>query len=211
MKKLKIAVKSDFIDYYDYAFDSIYDADYILKRYSRSGMNRIEMFDFLKSVGLKIPKVGTCSELTTDCSRVVVYLDVNAHRGEGKILLSANDAKELYPHHFASEYIPLNYGISYRLISIGKRSWMLRYSSNDWRSNCGEVKIELLKEVENNLSINRPLYAIDFVGNIEDPIAIDFNIAPQVKGTGLGRILKPKDVYQLMIEWYETNSQKVKS
>lgn len=220
---------SNFIDYYDHHFDLEGEGFY---RFSNNGMNRIEIFNFLKSHNYLTPKHGYVKQLSKlypeeyryreycDDSKkfddswkyieLVVYLDINLHRGENKIKISLDKAIELYPDNYASLFI-FNYGISHRYLQIGNKSFWLRYiSKNDWRSNCGDVKIII--DSQNNgyhKSIKSSLFAIDFVRSInektkqDDYLAIDFNISPGIKGTGIENILKPNEVVDLIKGYYD--------
>ncbi|MBP1308854.1 hypothetical protein JOD82_001874 [Paenibacillus sp. 1182] len=50
-----------------------------------------------------------------------------------------------------------------------------------------------------NLSIRAPLYAIDFVENENDLwYAIDYNIAPQIKGTGVETLITASEAAMLI-------------
>jgi hypothetical protein len=50
--------------------------------------------------------------------------------------------------------------------------------------------------------IKRPLFAVDFVGYGGGLVAIDFNLAPGLRGTGLENVLSPSEVYRLIeVAW----------
>lgn len=210
MAKTGIYLVSDFTDYYD---ENIHDvmATNRFKRLTKSGLSRREMFKFMDEVYLDTSPHGTVEFLYDNYYKnkklnkkyflnshkdkeVVVYLDENLHRGEGKILTTFQHALSNYSDYYASLFIcnlksqDEFFPISYRYLQIGKKSFLLSYSSNDnWRSNCGKVKITLLKinkdkyyidEIHSN-NIKYPLFALDFVKNEkEDEYYIDFNISP---------------------------------
>ena len=221
---MKIALHSDFRDYYDHWFCGTWEnPDIIFKRMTSSGFPRPAMLQYLQELGLTVPAYGRVVELVHDlkmnidediregmssiCS-VVIHNDINAHAGEGKILCSYNDALENYPNAFAVEHIPSTpsgMGLSLRYLRVGLRQFWLRYSSSDdWRSNCGEVNIELLCEESKVISsqlmgVPYPLFAVDFI--IGDKLyAVDFNIAPGVKGTGIEAILPAVDAHQAIVD-----------
>lgn len=170
---------------------------------STSGMDRYEMYIYLESLGFNVPIYGILNDfrkLKKDINKVVVHLDLKSHRGENKILLDYEEALEKYRGKFATEYIETDgeFGVSYRYLRIGDEAfWLLYKSKNDWRSNCGsDIKIDIL-EIEKNTPpvIKSPLYAIDLVfDKYNNYHAIDFNISPGIKGTGVEDILKPKEV-----------------
>lgn len=206
MKPIKLI--SDFRDYYDHHFCSSFHTDVIeYRRMSREGLKRSDMFEFFKSLGLKTPRYGLVKELP-EVEAFVIYIDEQAHSGDGKVLVHNRFANIKYYNYFASEFVFGTCSISYRYLCIGKKSFWLKYTSNDlWRSNCGYVEISLLSEEEipKNININiteYPLYAIDFIYNNKEILAIDFNIAPEIKGTGVDKFLNAKDIYKEIEEHY---------
>jgi len=215
---MRAILESDFRDCYDHWFiDSIRPmrrkTDNIFQRNSFGGMSRSEMFTWFKERNILTPRFGKVKDLLLELPEgtpLVIYLNESSHQGEGKILVypNENDIKE-FNHHFASEFIqPRDFPISIRLLFIGQHIFWLSYQSSDkWRSNCGDnVDIQILNPIEHyyldlSSSIMKernsfPLLAIDFVeetssGNL---LAIDLNVSPQIKGTGIEFILKPKEI-----------------
>jgi hypothetical protein len=217
-----IALKTDFLDYYDHQFSGpLTTPRHTLHRMSSGSLPRDEMFPLLKKHGFTIPKCGLVKDIVPEmvkdycnCSHerlvelleVVVYIDLLAHRGEGKLKLSLKDALSKYPDNFASEYLQPTrngLGLTYRLLRIGFKTVILEYfSNNDWRSNCGEVDIEVL-DVRDRLKTNipaflgeHPLLAVDLVAIGQKLFAIDINTAPGLRGTGLEKIMTSKEIYQ---------------
>lgn len=199
----KARLRSDFLDYYDHHFDAI--ADVTFERFSYAGMSRREMFLYLSSLGLCVPPYGTPQEVLDQrddftkqypqLTEVVVYLDEKAHRGEAKIKVPVLQAIKEYPCHLAALHLQATMsgnGLTWRYLQIGTKVFWLQYvSKNDWRSNCGEVEIKILSQEKNGYHphVNHPLFAIDFVPLEKTLYAVDFNIAPQVKGTGVEKVL----------------------
>lgn len=209
----KITLRSDFHDFYDHHFDL--DGE-IFDRFSRQGMSRREMFKYLSKIGLDIPLYGTPPEILDQldsglrCSDdighkineqlidLVVYLDEMAHRGEGKIKVLLCQAINDYPEHFCSLYIPhlSRETISLRYLQIGDKIFWLRYtSSDDWRSNCGNVQIEVLTQEKDGYHprLPYPLFAVDFVIGGDKFYAVDFNTAPGINHTGIEKLLSGKE------------------
>ncbi len=215
-----VKLSSDFVDYYDHFFDL--DSKITLSRKMKAGPNRIEMYKMLNMIGLKTPKFGMVAELYKDLGsqyggvaalkdskydqiiELVVYLDLNAHAGEGKVKLSLEEAREKYPGHFASQYIPTAKSFmsrTERLLCAGDHHfWMEYLSKDDWRSNAGEVTInELDVRYKDSLNgriheIKLPLFAIDFVAVGRERLAIDFNISPGIKGTPVEHMMSAEEM-----------------
>lgn len=200
MPSRALRLQTDYLDYYDHWFDL--DGE-VFRRVSSDGMNRREMLEYLSSLGLRTPPFGAVRELwerEDDFRRqfwdVIVYLNERAHRGEGKVKLPMAEAVQRYPEHFASLYIPSTpqRAISWRYLQIGDKIFWLEYASADWRSNYGEVEIKVLSRERDGYhpKIHFPLFAIDFI--LADHLyAVDFNIAPQIRGTGVEELLPARE------------------
>lgn len=230
MPTINILLKSDFRDYYDHWFTGSWEKPcHAFNRNTTDGMDRPAMLTFMGEIGLVVPLHGLVKDLyplliaknaagdpitiemySKSIQDVVVYTDIHAHAGNGKIRVSLYDAMRLYPDHYASEYIPAlptGLGQSLRYLRIGTRQFWLRYTSHDdWRSNCGDVSIEVLCEEKPRLpgtfkdKIPHPLYAVDFIMG-KALYAIDFNIAPGLKGSGIEHFIKSHEVYNEISQW----------
>lgn len=200
---------SDFHDYYDHCFDGI--GDEFVRIAVDAGPDKPEQFNIMKAAGFKTPPYGTLDELYDigywdegRISMVVAYTDVNKHVGEGKELWSIDKWKTNPDMSgvkrnadkwdtFCSAYVDGPYGISWRMLQVGKHVFWIEYNSDtDWRSNCGEGDINLLEyQMDKGYHpyIKLPLFAIDFIHGKKDMYAIDFNISPGVRGTGVEKVL----------------------
>lgn len=135
-------------------------------------------------------------------TRVVVYHDEHAHRGEGKELVEAGpyaDSAETGGKWMAlaSRFVGTP-GISYRFLSFGTAmSAWLRYQTRtpgEWRSNVGDVDVAfcepprdlyptpaLAARTSLMADLRTPLIAIDFVEAAPGSwLACDLNTAPGV-------------------------------
>jgi hypothetical protein len=223
---VRLKLISDFVDYYDYQFDREGPE---FRRMTTEGPSRREMFDLFDMYAIPTPKHGIVKQAMgratntpelvrigrsfLECTTVIVYLDERAHMGTGKVITSGSRALQVYPEHYCSEYIePSGLATSLRYLCIGKRAWWLRYTNlgqewpNTWLSNVGEqVRVEMLGEATPDFMalsyiLELPLFAVDFVQKFDQLLAIDLNIAPGLKGTGMEDVLKPKEVYDLIEE-----------
>lgn len=143
---------------------------------------------------------GICSSF----SKLVIYKDEMAHRGEGKEIMDVEDAIIKCPDAYASVLLrsKQNYAISHRDLFIGNRAYGLTYISltDTWRSNCGYVVViykgsKVYDEYDRiwftdkaGTHITSPMFAFDYI-NI--PVAcsqfpdgspekfyVDFNESP---------------------------------
>lgn len=203
----KLVLKSDFHDYYDHWFDKVYypEEEYTtFERYSISGMNRQEMLNYLELNGYNVPKHGLVKDLILQKDqKVVIYLDINSHRGMDKILCPFGEALNFYPMNYCMEYKKVNkeeLGCSFRYLRIGDDIFSLCYKSQDsWMSNQGDVDIVILEDVLDDMKKllpDRPLLALDFIlpEDSNKMYAIDLNISPGLTWTGIENILSAKEV-----------------
>lgn len=210
---MKIKLESDFLDYYDHWFDGS-DSNITFERMSTGGMSRREMFQFFADNGIKTPEFGQVTDIwnTIDKSlcNIVVYVNERAHRSECKILMKFGQSMQHARDCFASRHIPSRENeraVSERFLAIGDLFFWLKYSSDDfWRSNYGNVEIEIVPKTEYEkypyIGFGLPLYAIDFVRSVDNILyAIDFNIAPQIKGTGIEDIVPARKVVYEIKKW----------
>lgn len=228
---MAIKLDSDFRDYYDHWFSGSWQQpDFTFTRNSTGGMSRREMFEFMRSLGITTPAFGTVKELVSKMASflpaqpdanlhsiyldaagdVVVYTDIRAHAGEGKVKMSLREAFHHHPNDLASEFIvSSSEAQTLRYLRVGRRQFWLQYTSNDdWRSNCGDVDIKVLGEEFSMTPFTlmgegtSPVFAIDFVFATH-MYAVDYNIAPQLAGTGIEEILPAKSAYDEIARWYE--------
>lgn len=224
MNKMDIVLRTDFRDYYDHWFTLPHRAEramFTLTRLSYDGMYKSNQFSTLKALGYNTVIHGVVSSMTPwkqGCPQVVVYHDPRVHRGEGKELMSMWSALKYHPEKYCSYYIDTSLNgdsTSYRLLCVGSKKFIIEYRSKDWRSNVNPYDVHviedsfLLEQLQDKLPWSLPLYSIDFVlpflGHI-GPLAVDLNSGPQIKGTGLEDILKPKEVFDLIAQWYMDNA-----
>lgn len=210
---------SDFPDYYD-DFFSNYGP--LLIRRSDSGPRRRDMFQMLNSLGLKTPRYGEVGTVvnqlmresffsgdTLDSLQLIVYTDEFAQGGKGKIKIRASEAKRLYGSCFCSEFLESpkkQHPSSLRYLQLGNRRWWLRYvnltqNPSEWRSNFGpDVEVRVIEEVkglEYHPDIQEPMFSIDFIPTMP-LLAVDFNLAPRLQGTGIDEVLAPGDAFRLL-------------
>lgn len=197
---MKLKLVSDFHDYYDPWFDR--DGDTVFRRMTTDGPSRIQMFDiFSKKKSVYNPPIhGIVRDIWKESQKLVVYTDLRAHCGEGKELLPSEQAYQKYPYAFASEYIETDKPASLRTLQIGWVSYYIHYESDDkWRSNVGDVNIELRGMGAQNEHLEEwPLVAIDYVIGKNGPQAVDLNVAPGIRHTGIEDHLKGPEVVDLI-------------
>jgi hypothetical protein len=201
----RVYLRSDFPDYYDHHFEARLGmpGEICFRRFTTDGEPRDGMWRTLERMGFAVPIWGTLFDLRSklsDRDMVVVHFNPHAHRGEGKQLLSFGSAKATYQGTTLAQRFVGTGGKSRRWLKIGSECWELRYTSNDWRSNVGDVTVEVVGE-RVAFCDDPALIAVDLVEGDGDALyAVDLNIAPGMRGTGLEDVLKPARVAALIKE-----------
>lgn len=227
---MKIILKSNFLDYYDHAFD-VYAGELGLvidvERFSKTTLKRRDAFIKMQSIGLHTPVFETViwlDEMGLDLHKtnpeVIVYFDELAHRGEEKQVIRYANAWAMYPSKLCSLYIePIDKPTSYRYLRIGSRIFWLQYTSNDsWRSNCGtDVEITLLESITATQLFETlpsadpnetPFLAIDFVkSKMGLFFAIDWNTSPGLRCSPIETEMTPDEIYQEIKDWLDNHSE----
>jgi hypothetical protein len=207
-KSYKVRLDSDFFEDYDVWFNADEDAP-VFRRSSADKLSKLEQFKFLLSLGYKVPRHGSVSELAEIAleaetpedmvTDVVVYLD-STEADVDKVMLPIDEAFVEHPDKFASDYIEgdMGAGIAYKLLQIGKRQFALKFSSVDeWRSNSGEFVANVLMESPTHAyldAIRYPLWSIDYIATDQGPIAIDFDIAPKLTGIDFLEFISDEEI-----------------
>lgn len=208
-----IYLVSDFHDFMDHNFAREYSHKElpIFKRLARSYFSKVDQFNLLENHCISVPPHGIVRQLLDEFSyeNLIIYDDMFAHRAMGKHFQSGEAAYKQYPNHYCSAFIrgvSDTRSISYRSLWIGNEGFLLRYESNNtWASNLGdEVDIRFENRLTSRMPCEYPLFAIDYVEDYTGKRwAVDFNTAPQLKGTPIQEMYKPREVAQFIADWYE--------
>jgi len=198
---VKLALRSDFVDFYDLAFDARLPGVPVFQRFSRDAADRVTLLRALRlTLGENVPTFGTardCLRGWDDDSMWVAHFDPFAHRGEGKVVLAAGVLRREHPPEtIVVKYIDGNRGRSLRHLQIGRRAFLLHYeSADDWRSNCGDVRVMVSGRAHPMTEATWPLLAVDYVTDGSGRLwAIDLNTAPGMTGTGIEDLMTPDEV-----------------
>lgn len=210
---MKLLLRSDFRDYYDHHFDILLKPEihHVFHRTAKDRTSRLDLLDYMSGqMNLLTPTYGTVREVADklrfshEDKHLVVYTNPYAHRGDGKERVTLKSALKRYPNKDCSLYLKPDEGTkSYRLLSIGHsiRYLMSYESTHTWKSNVGDVDIELLENPPKITSHHYPMFAVDFVISGGIPYAIDFNSAPGLAGTPVESLIDPKTIVKEIKEW----------
>jgi hypothetical protein len=223
---------SDFHEPYDHHFASRHREDLpTWRRWSRVARTRSDDHALMSAAGLSIPRRGPLSTFGL-ADQVVAYVDVCAHRGEGKIRGTAQELRErgTLAGTYCSAWVGHEAGgRTTRLLGIGRLWWWLTYRQRwpgEWRSNVGDVEVATHDGPDDprpymtalarlQRMLREPLVAVDFVqvgsGASEALVAIDLATAPGIAGTPVAsHAFGPMDgmldiVQEIAARWHEVN------
>jgi hypothetical protein len=186
--------------------------------FTRGGLDKPAQFELFHRLGLATPPHGTPVQLARNYTRTcdhlhppasipnsalcIVYLDTLAHRGQGKQLLTLDQAQQQCPNAFASMFVPQpGPPAAYRYARLGRLGfWLKQHSTTaDWRSNVQDhedILASLPSQPEPKHPIPRVLWAIDFIPSPAGILAVDFNTAPDLDSLGENHALDPDTVRQ---------------
>lgn len=224
----QVILVTDFHDYYDHWFGrravaSLGNIPTIWRRSDGVGvdLNRIQALRYMQELGLVVPAYAVDSEgitqLLIDHGAVVVHDDLNAHQGRGKRLITRDDDWSHEDWPLAVRYVsPSRHpdgprAESFRLLGAGDLRFGLYYYSTggDWRSNVATIREEVVIETFPYSILPKParqdfaLFAIDYVWcDVQEKfLAIDFNTAPQLKGTPIEMAMVASGIAEALAEW----------
>lgn len=218
-------LKSDFRDFYDHWFDL--DGPEF-SRMTTDGPDKIEQFRILQTMGLHTPPHGSVKNIAGSwweqeqqwVKWVVVYDSLTSHRGDGKRLAQSSSFRwdgcltrlgECYRQEqlFCSAYVGYTPGVSWRMLQIGPHRFWIEYNSvDDWRSNCGDGDCKLFAvemDIGYHPGFNLPIFAVDFVLGKFATYAIDLNVSPGIRGTGVEKHLSSECIVKEIRNHAEAN------
>lgn len=165
-------------------------------------LTRRAMFSWLEECGIQTVPNDTVENLLKkyDPSHgVVVYIDEQAQRGNGKVWVSAREALDLYSNCWCSLFVP-PIGRTIRHFQFGDRAFTIPfYSSTDWRSNRGVSTSYAVEGSRWNLFpkiIEYPYFAVDFIPGTD--MATDFQFVPGLDNDRLDNWMRPREMYQAL-------------
>jgi hypothetical protein len=188
-----ISIITDYNDYYDYLADKTADIKYI--RLNSDSPGRGKDLTFLKSIGISTVKLNSVRDIASKSGKIVVYTDVKKHGGQGKLLMSLDEASLVYANALASEYHEESAMITYKFLQIGKRRFRCILKN---KSHLEEGDVTDLQELDEgyNYCIGLPIFSIDYVSTDSGMLAVDFNRVQNIEKLGLAGFMTSYDVIE---------------
>ena len=203
-----LCIKSDYTDFYDVLSNNNSIITY--NRYLSQCKQRGSALKYLRSLGIKTLDIKQVNQFFRGDGPIVVYKDPMGHHGNGKAIMSVDDAMQYYSNCVASNYYNKD-GFTIKYLQIGKRRFILcfnlcaivDYNTLQIDGNVEEVA-GLIDIKENTSEFNRliglPIFSIDYISNGCEMIATDFNEVENLHNINMDRYLDYNTVITEIID-----------
>lgn len=206
---MAIQIVSPFTDYYDYL--SVVGG--VVYNRIRTTSSKVEELRIVKALGIKTLELKPANQVVVNGhnQKVVVYMDLSKHSGEGKMIAPLNTVKITYPNKLCSLFYEPTDGIirTYKFVQIGKRRFWVYIRNNGLVENT----VESITEIESgyNYYLRIPIYSIDYIltNNGLTQLAVDFNSVQSLGNLGMEKVLSAEsvvqEIYDSIVEYSKNN------
>lgn len=193
-----LCIKSDYTDFYDVLSNNNSIITY--NRYLSQCKQRGSALKYLRSLGIKTLDIKQVNQFFRGDGPIVVYKDPMGHHGNGKAIMSVDDAMQYYSNCVASNYYNKD-GFTIKYLQIGKRRFSLCFKKNE----AGTLDVGTLIDIKENTSefnrlIGLPIFSIDYISNGCEMIATDFNEVENLHNINMDRYLDSNTVITEIID-----------
>lgn len=187
-----ICIKSDFTDYYDILQDKNSILTY--NRNLSECKQRGTALKYVRSLGLKTIEVKPVNQYISLDGSILVYTNPKLHNGEGKKIMTVDEAMQSYSNCIASKFYD-NVSNVVKFLQIGKRRFTL-YFKKDSPYDLSHGKLVDIRESlsEYNRLIGLPILSIDYIEINGEMVATDFNEVENLKNLGIDEFIRPEDI-----------------
>lgn len=192
-------IKSDYTDYYDILNNekSIITYNRFISECNQRGSD----LKYLRNLGIKTIEIKQVNKFFRGDGPIVVYKNTKGHHGDGKEIMSVDEALRSYDNYIASSYIASDNGITIKYLQIGKRRFNLYFQKKDkFTLDKGDlVDIKESTQAFNSL-IGLPIFSIDYISNDREMLATDFNSVENLQLIDFSRYMKSEEVVKEIID-----------
>lgn len=191
-------LSTDFQDYYDELLLKFDDEHTYMRKLSDSDGKFAEL-KYLRDLGFETIELKPVSGVI-ETAKVVVYTNPKKHMGQGKQVLSYNEAYDMYFNNVCSEYLEGN-EYTYKILQIGTK----RFSLVIKNKGLVETTIERFEYLPDGIikGIDYPIYSIDYVMRKGSLIACDFNKIQMLNHIGLDKYIATSLIVNELNKYYE--------
>lgn len=193
-----LCIKSDYTDFYDVLSNNNSIITY--NRYLSQCKQRGSALKYLRSLGIKTLDIKQVNQFFRGDGPIVVYKDPMGHHGNGKAIMSVDDAMQYYSNCVASNYYNKD-GFTIKYLQIGKRRFSLCFKKNEAETLDVGTLIDIKENTsEFNRLIGLPIFSIDYISNGCEMIATDFNEVENLHNINMDRYLDSNTVITEIID-----------
>jgi hypothetical protein len=187
----ELKIKSDFRDYYDSASTS--KSNLVYERYYSNAYSRAKGISVLKAIGFKTIEIGPVNQIALMHKQVVVYTNANEHMGQGKIVMTANDALLTYPNCLASPFYECTSDITTKFVKIGSRGFKIQLRNSEQLKS--DIIVDIKEDKNKGLSILKvPIYSIDYINYSGMAMATELNSVQRLDYLQLETVISANEV-----------------
>lgn len=193
-----LCIKSDYTDFYDILSNNNSIITY--NRYLSQCKQRGSALKYLRSLGIKTLDIKQVNQFFRGDGPIVVYKDPMGHNGNGKAIMSVDDAMQYYSNCVASNYYNKD-GFTIKYLQIGKRRFSLCFKKNETETLDVGTLVDIKENTpEFNRLIGLPIFSIDYISNGCEMIATDFNEVENLHNINMDRYLDSSTVITEIID-----------
>lgn len=193
-----LCIKSDYTDFYDVLSNNNSIITY--NRYLSQCKQRGSALKYLRSLGIKTLDIKQVNQFFRGDGPIVVYKDPMGHHGNGKAIMSVDEAMQYYSNCVASNYYNKD-GFTIKYLQIGKRRFSLCFKKNEAETLDVGTLIDIKENTsEFNRLIGLPIFSIDYISNGCEMIATDFNEVENLHNINMDRYLDSNTVITEIID-----------
>lgn len=187
-------IVSNFKDYYDFLADKNSNIKYVR---NMDNLSRVEGLEILRKLGMKTIELKPVSRML-DTEDVIVYTDLYKHNGKGKMRMSLEGARLMYPSKLCSKLYKESIKKTFKLLKIGGRNFVCIINNKQNLEMSDEPEDIQVKEVEgfglDNIRI--PIFSIDYVQTDRGMLASDFNTVENLNSLYMNRFITAEEVIE---------------
>lgn len=191
-------IKSDYTDFYDVLSNNNSIITY--NRYLSQCKQRGSALKYLRNLGIKTINIKQVNQFFRGDGPIVVYKNPMEHHGNGKAIMTVDDALQYYGNCVASSYYETD-GFTIKYLQIGKRRFSLCFKKDKTETLTMGTLVDIKENYpEFNRLIGLPIFSIDYISNGHEMIATDFNEVEDLHRLGMDRYLDSNIVITEIID-----------
>jgi hypothetical protein len=158
-------------------------------------LSKVEELKALRNARIQTIETGAVRDITSKSGSVYMYTDLNAHGGNGRLVMRKEEACLIYPNTLASEFYVETGTINYYIVHVGKRQFTVKIDSA--LSNNKNRGVDYVKELKIGYcdTIKFPVYSIKFIVTSNGKLlASSLNNVPNLFALGIDSVMSAGDV-----------------